>query len=102
MDDLARTLAGRFPGPDRSAAPAAQWRFDLQVGAFLDHQRAVDQRDDLLERGFPAAVHSETLQETIWHRVMVGPYADELEALQVRRQLETQLGTRPLMRRRSL
>jgi hypothetical protein len=102
VEDLARTLADRVPGPGQAAAPAAQWQFDLQVGAYLDHQRAVDQRDDLRGRGFPAAVHSETLQETIWHRVTVGPYADELEALRARRQLEAQLGTRPLIRRRPL
>jgi hypothetical protein len=30
---------------------------------------------------------------------MVGPYSDEPEALRVRQQLETQLGTRPFLRR---
>lgn len=102
VDDLARTLAERIPGPGARPAAAADWRFDLQVGAYLDHQRALDQRDALKKRGFPAAVHSEHRDQTIWHRVLVGPYADEQEALQVRRQLEAQLGTRPFLRRRPL
>lgn len=102
VDDLARTLAERVPGPGAQPAADARWRFDLQVGAYLDHQRALEQRDELREQGFPAAVHSEEQQQTIWHRVMVGPYADENEALNVRRQLEAQLGSRPFMRRRPL
>jgi hypothetical protein len=102
VDDLARTLADRIPGPGRASAPPAEWRFDLQVAAYLDQQRALDQRDDLRAQGFPAAVHSELQRQTIWHRVMVGPYADESEALRVRRQLEAQLGRRPLMRRQPL
>lgn len=102
VDELARTLADRIPGSGAQPAPKAAWRFDLQVGAYLDQQRALDQRDALQKRGFPAAVHSERRDRTIWHRVMVGPYTDEQEALQTRRQLEAQLGTRPFMRRQPL
>jgi cell division septation protein DedD len=53
----------------------------------------VDLRDELDVIGFPAVVHSEKRQETIWHRVMVGPYPDEGKALRVRQQLEDRLGT---------
>jgi len=102
VDDLTRTLADRIPEPDAPMAEASAVRFELQVGAYLDHQLAIDQRDDLKTKGFPAAVYSETRQQTIWHRVMVGPYSDEPEALRVRQQLETQLGTRPFLRRQPL
>lgn len=102
VDELTRTLANRIPGPDAPTETAAMYRFELQVGAYLDHQLAIDQRDDLRTRGFPAAVHSEMRQKTIWHRVMVGPYPDEREALHVRRQIEDQLGTRPFLKRRPL
>ena len=102
VDDLTRTLADRIPEPDAPMTAASGVRFELQVGAYLDHQLAVDQRDALDLMGFPATVHSEKRQETIWHRVMVGPYSDESEALHVRQQLETQLGSRPFLRRQPL
>ena len=102
VDELTRTLANRIPGPDAPTETASAYRFELQVGAYLDHQLAIDQRNDLKTRGFPAAVYSQMHQQTIWHRVMVGPYPDESEALRVRRQLEDQLGTRPFLQRRPL
>ena len=102
VDDLTRTLADRIPEPDAPMTAASGVRFELQVGAYLDHQMAVDQRDALDLMGFPTAVHSEKRQETIWHRVMVGPYSEEPEALRVRQQLETQLGTRPFLHRQPL
>jgi hypothetical protein len=101
VDDLTRTLADRVPGQSAPAATAV-WRFELQVGAYLDHQLALAQRDALAARGYPAAVYSEMHQQTVWHRVMVGPYEEEQEALQVRRQLEAQLDSRLFLRRRPL
>jgi hypothetical protein len=79
VDDLTRTLADRIPEPGAPVTAASAVRFELQVGAYLDHQLAVDQRDALKVMGFPAAIYSETRQETIWHRVMVGPYSEEPE-----------------------
>ena len=102
VDDLARTLADRLPGPHAPAATAAAWQFELQVGAYLDHRSARDQCDHLVALGVPAAVHSEELQQTVWHRVLVGPYPDEIEALQARMRLEEQLNTRLFLRRRPL
>ena len=99
VDELTRYLADRIPGPDGSDPPAVAWRYELQVGAFLDHQLALEQRDTLAAQGFPAAVHTEMRQQTVWHRVMVGPYNDENEALVIRRQLENQMGVRPFLRR---
>jgi hypothetical protein len=102
VDELTRTLANRIPGPDAPTVTASAYLFELQVGAYLDHQLAIDQRNDLKTRGFPAAVHSQMHQNTIWHRVIVGPYPDESEALRVRRQLESQLDTRPFLQRRPI
>lgn len=100
VDDLTRTLAGRIPAPDAPEALASTYQYELQVGAYLDHQLALDQRHVLKSMGYPAAVHTELHQKAIWHRVMVGPYRNESEALQVRKQLEGLLDTRPFLRRR--
>ena len=99
VDELTRFLADRIPGPDGSAPPAATWHYELQVGAYLDRQLALEQRDILSAQGFPAAIHTEMRQQTVWHKVTVGPYNDENKALAVRRQLEDQLGVRPFLRR---
>jgi hypothetical protein len=102
VDELTRTLADRIPGPHAPAPVAAAYLFELQVGAFLDHQLALEQRNDLQAMGFPVAVHSEMHQGATWHRVMVGPCADEQEALRIQRQLRDRLGIRPFLRRRPL
>ena len=102
VDELTRHLAGRIPGPNATVTTAATYLFELQVGAFLDHRRALDQRHVLTSMGYPTTVHTELHQKTIWHRVMVGPYEDENEALRDRRKLENLLGTRPFLRRRPL
>ena len=99
VDELTRYLADRIPSPDGDAPIKADWRYELQVGAYLDHQLALEQRDTLVAQGLPAAVHTEMRRQTVWHKVTVGPYADENEALAVRRQLEDQLGVRPFLRR---
>jgi hypothetical protein len=99
VDELTRYLADRIPGPDGEAPEKADWRYELQVGAYLDHQLALEQRDMLAAQGLPAAVHTEMRRQTIWHKVTVGPYTDENEALAVRRQLEDKLGIRPFLRR---
>ena len=99
VDELTRYMADRIPGSDGTAAVKAEWRYELQVGAYLDHQLALEQRDTLAAQGLPAAVHTEMRQQTVWHKVTVGPYGDESKALAVRRQLEDQLGVRPFLRR---
>lgn len=100
VDDLTRTLAGRIPAPDAPEALASTYQYELQVGAYLDHQLALDQRHVLKSMGYPATVRTELHQKSIWHRVMVGPYGDENRALQVRQKLEGLLDTRPFLRRR--
>ena len=99
VDELTRYLADRIPGPDGAAPVNTDWRYELQVGAYLDHQLALEQRDTLVAQGLPAAVHTEMRRQTVWHKVTVGPYRDENAALAVRRQLEDQLGVRPFLRR---
>ena len=57
VDDLARTLADRLPGPHGPGAPTAAWQFELQVGAYLDHRSALEQRDHLVALGFLGGRH---------------------------------------------
>ncbi len=102
VDKLTRHLAEQIPDRGHQTGQDGGYRYNLQIGAFLDHQRALEERDRLLARGYPASVHSETAPDAIWHRVVVGPYHSEKEALAARAALEDLLAIRPLIRRQPL
>lgn len=103
VDLLTRHLAERIPGGHgRHDQDKGGYRYDLQIGAYLDHQRALEKRDLLLAKGYPASVRSETTPDAIWHRVVVGPYQDEEEAITAQAALESLLSTRPMIRREPL
>ncbi len=101
VDKLTRHLADRMPDHGSKDADRAGYHFELQIGAYRDHQFALDERDRLQAQGYPASVRSETTPDAIWHRVVVGPYQDEKKALAARQKLEALLATRPLLRRRA-
>ena len=99
VDKLTRHLADRIPDHGDKNAYRAGYHFELQIGAYRDHQFALEKRDRLRAQGYPASVRSQTTSDTIWHRVVVGPYGDEQQALAARQDLEKRLSTRPLLRR---
>ncbi len=101
VDKLTRHLADRIPDHGDRRPYQAGYHFELQIGAYRDHEFALDERDRLRNQGYPASVRSETTPDTIWHRVVVGPYRDEKKALAARQQLEELLATRPLLRRKA-
>ncbi len=101
VDKLTRQLADRMPDHGNKDADRAGYHYELQIGAYRDHQFALDARDRLQKQGYPASVRSETTPDAIWHRVVVGPYQDEKKALAARRKLEELLATRPLLRRQA-
>jgi hypothetical protein len=102
VDELTRTLADRIPAPDRVERPMPAYEYELQVGAFLDQRLAMDQRHVLTSMGYPTAVRTDLHKKSIWHRVVVGPYAEEDQALDALQKLEGLLGHRPFLRRRPL
>ena len=101
VDKLTRHLADRLPDHGDKAPHRAGYHYELQIGAYRDHQFALDERDRLQKQGYPASVRSETTPDAIWHRVVVGPYHDEKKALAARQKLEELLATRPLLRRQA-
>ncbi len=102
VDKLTRHLAEQIPDHGRNGDAAGKYFYDLQIGAYLDHQHALEERDRLVARGYPASIRSETTSDAIWHRVVVGPYRDEREAIAARTALEDLLSIRPLIRRQPL
>ncbi len=102
VDKLTRYLAERIPDRGLPDPEPGIHRFELQIGAYRDHQFALNERDRLQARGYPASVRSEITPDAIWHRVVVGPYLDEKQAIAARTALEDLLSTRPLIRRQPL
>ena len=102
VDRLTRHLAGRVPDHGLPGPAPGSYRLELQIGAYRDHQFALDTRNRLKAKGFPASVRSESTPDAIWHRVVIGPYLDENEALAARTALEDLLSVRPLIRRQPL
>ncbi|MDJ0723352.1 MAG: SPOR domain-containing protein [Desulfobacterales bacterium] len=102
VDLLTRHLAGRIPDHGLPGPAPGTYRLELQIGAYRDHQFALAERDRLKAEGFPASVRSETTPDAIWHRVVIGPYLDEDEAMAARTALEGLLSVRPLIRRQPL
>ncbi len=102
VDKLTRHLAGQIPDHGRKGDAAGKYFYDLQIGAFLDHQHALEERDRLVALGYPASVGSETTPDAIWHRVVIGPYHSENKAIAARSALEELLSIRPLIRRQPL
>lgn len=98
VDELSRHLAGRVPMPmSSSRAPTAK-RFELQVHAFSDRLRAEDIIHDLRNRGYPAYLRSTTIQDTRFHRVILGPYESRKEAEETRSRLPLNLSTGAFVR----
>ena len=102
VDQLTRHLAGRIPDHGHPGPAPGTYRLELQIGAYRDHQFALAERDRLRAEGFPASVRSEITPDAIWHRVIIGPYLDENEAMAARSALEDLLSVRPLIRRQPL
>ncbi len=87
VDELSRALVNRIPAPRYITDPAAgmaMYDYELQVGAFLEEERARGFLETMRQKGFPAFIRSNRDDQELWHRVVVGPYEDREEAVQVR------------------
>lgn len=100
VDELARYLARRVPAPrqipyEEKRTPV--YAYELQVGAFLGEQRALDLLRALRERGYPGFLRRVRNDAGLWHRVLLGPYEDHEEAIRVQKEIQAELGTEPIM-----
>ncbi len=91
VDELSRALVNRIPAPPYIDAPdagAAMVAYELQVGAFLEEERARSFLETMRQKGFPAYVRSNRDDRELWHRVILGPYEDREEAEHVRDRIQ--------------
>jgi hypothetical protein len=96
VDELSRHLAWRVPMP-RTPAPAPD-RFELQVHAFSDRERAEATILELRTKGYPAYLTSGTDRAGTWHRVVLGPYESREKAVRIRAELPRSLAAGAFVR----
>lgn len=94
VDELARELAAGLPTPGSGGANTAERKYELQAGAFFEPDRALQFRNFLKDRGYPAFIRQNNDERGVWHRVLIGPFSDREKALQVRNEIQKTLGTR--------
>ena len=93
-DELCRYLTQRIPAPvevinDQDSE--TKYTFELQVGAFIDEQRADTLLDELREKGYPAFIQRKEKENGWWSRVLLGPYEIRQEAIETQRKIQKDL-----------
>lgn len=97
VDELARELTAGLPAPRSGGVNPAERKYELQAGAFFEPDRALQFRNFLEDRGYPAFIRQNNDERGVWHRVLIGPYSDREKALQVRNEIQKTLGTKCFM-----
>jgi hypothetical protein len=100
VDDLAYHLVQRLPAPKSvTNKTPPEYEYELQVGAFLDENRALFFYQQLRDKGYTPQIKSNRDTRGLWHRVLLGPFQDRDIALQVQKQVQKELGAAPFITR---
>jgi len=94
VDELCRYLTGRIPAPvemTMEQKPAPIYTYELQVGAFIDGERADSLLGLLREKGYPAFIRKKEKNSGTWNRVILGPYEKMQEAVNIRNKIKGEL-----------
>jgi hypothetical protein len=90
VDKLCRHLAVRIPAPRKQGphrSHQSEWVYEIQAGAFINPVLASKLLHRIRRNGYPAYIRTYRDTRGEWHRVQLGPYEDQEEALQVREQV---------------
>jgi hypothetical protein len=101
VDEAARHLVDRLPRPGSVVAAATDHRYEVQAGAFAGPERARSLRNRLQRNGFRAFIRRNVDDRGTWHRVLVGPFTDQMAALETGRRIEAAVGTQCFVARRN-
>lgn len=94
VDELCRELIERIPSPPVTAAAQGGVQnqgYAVQTGSFLEQRLADEQLSTLRRRGFEAFIRKERIHGDLWHRVLVGPYAQHEQAMQARERVRREI-----------
>lgn len=90
VDELAQHLVNTFPCPQAIQDPTYQ--YELQLGAFLEKNRAHSFARKMKAKGLRPFIRNNRDDRGLWYRVLLGPYHDREKVLQLRRQVKDEFG----------
>ncbi len=95
VDRLNRELVAEMPNPDfPRALPTV---IEIQVASFLDPQKAADTLHTLHGKGLHCWIREVNLNANRWHRVLLGPFYNPLEAEAVRQRVKEETPFDPII-----
>ena len=94
IEGINRDFAQSIPDPPGPTASA--FFVDIQVGSFLEKSLALKVQQELQNKGLSPRVEAVTVQDSIWHRVLIGPYHEMAEAEKVRASVSKNPGFKPI------
>ncbi len=74
--------------------------FSVQVGSFRDLERAEEVYRDLLYKGYTATIEQAVSADEVWHRVLVGKFSSEQDAVLFTKKLHEREGFSNMVVRR--
>jgi hypothetical protein len=105
VDELCRELTRRIPSPAVAAVneeSAPRQGYAVQTGSFLEERLAVEHLSTLRRHGFEAFVRKERIHGDLWHRVLVGPFAEHEQAMRARERVRREIQSESYVCRVSL
>ncbi|MDY7026161.1 MAG: SPOR domain-containing protein, partial [Pseudomonadota bacterium] len=86
----ASNVASQTLHPEPEASPLNQpFKFDLQAGSFRKADDAKRHAEHLVSMGFDAYFYAADINGHTWHRVIIGPFADQGALERTRAELST-------------
>ena len=95
VERICRELALEIPDPPMP--PVSLIMLEIQVASFLDEQRALNTLRTFQTRGFTGRIEKVHLGDTLWHRILFGPYYDKTEAEKIMNALSGEAQFKPML-----
>ena len=94
VDKVSRELVGQIPEP--SSPDPSPYQIEIQVASFLERRLAQETQKGLEGKGLVARIEMVTLNNQVWHRVLLGPYHNLPEAEKVRGKIMENTSFQPI------
>lgn len=94
IDRANRELVAQIPDPP--ALPASSFMVEIQVASFSAKKRAVKTLEKFKNEGLTARIESVILGDSLWYRVIIGPYNKRSEAEKIRNKITLETRFQPV------
>ncbi len=94
VDKVSRELVDQIPEP--STPDPSPYQVEIQVASFMERRLAQEAQKGLEGKGLDARIEMVTLNNQVWHRVLLGPYYNLPEAEKARGKIMENTGFQPI------